>query len=509
MTSPEVRTATDDFVVTWVNDAEAATYWGFDQSHAPLPLTPMAQELVTSWYAQALNMPVRIINGYLFSADDEEEILPLPSEFRGRGGLDLWRSVFEPRIRARLRRLRQMPLDGAGGARAVEAVPQILAESTEAFGDSMYTLPLVFRPAERLLAFCDKHLTDAPSIAGSLVRGFQNLTIARDAALTSLARSARVDASIVAALERGVIPDSAEAAPFRRDLAGFLQTFGRQAISWFDLATPTWEEQPAVVYRLIVARMRETGAAARPSAAQREQAVEEAVSRLPTAELQEELRSLVTAAEDFVQVREDRAFWQLETAGCVRAMLLAAGTELVRDGSLDRPDDVLYLYVDELGGDPGGWRERVAHRRQQLAHWATLLPPPSVGGPSRRGYPVGPDANPEDDDRTLRGTPASPGHVTGPARVIGGLEEADRVVPGDIVVCRATAPTWSPLLAVAAGLVANSGSVLGHTAIVARELGIPAVVAAKDATARIHDGDLLRVDGTTGEVRILERGPKR
>jgi phosphohistidine swiveling domain-containing protein len=209
---------------------------------------------------------------------------------------------------------------------------------------------------------------------------------------------------------------------------------------------------------------------------------------------------------DFVRVREDRAYWQLETSGCVRALLLRVGAALAADGRLTRPADVLYLYTHELRGDAARWPALVERRRRQVGHWATLLPPPSLGGPSRRAAEGAAVAPPPDDARVLRGTAASAGVVTGVARVIRGPEEADRVSRGDIVVCRTTVPAWSPLLAIAGGVVANAGSVLGHTAILARELAIPCVVDAKDATTRIQDGDLLRVDGGAGEVHILDAG---
>lgn len=98
------------------------------------------------------------------------------------------------------------------------------------------------------------------------------------------------------------------------------------------------------------------------------------------------------------------------------------------------------------------------------------------------------------------GTPGSPGVVTSTARVVHSPTDFARVRPGDIAVCRYTDPAWTPLFAVAAGVVTETGGTLAHAAIVAREYQIPAVLGVDGATTRFRDGDLLTVDGTAGTV---------
>ena len=99
------------------------------------------------------------------------------------------------------------------------------------------------------------------------------------------------------------------------------------------------------------------------------------------------------------------------------------------------------------------------------------------------------------------GIPASPGRATGPARIVRGVAEFDRVQPGDILVCPVTAPAWTPLFGTVAAVVTDTGGVAAHASIVAREYGLPAVVGTGDATWRLRDGDLVEVDGSTGVVR--------
>lgn len=101
---------------------------------------------------------------------------------------------------------------------------------------------------------------------------------------------------------------------------------------------------------------------------------------------------------------------------------------------------------------------------------------------------------------TLTGVPGSHGTVTGPARAVRGPRDFARVRPGDILVCPFTDPAWTPLLAMAAGVVTETGGVLSHAAIVARERGIPAVLGVADAVDAIPDGTTITIDGTAGTV---------
>jgi pyruvate,water dikinase len=102
----------------------------------------------------------------------------------------------------------------------------------------------------------------------------------------------------------------------------------------------------------------------------------------------------------------------------------------------------------------------------------------------------------------LTGVAASPGTISGTARVV--LSEADfgRLQRGDILVCRATTPAWTPLFLVASGVVADTGGALSHAAIVAREFGTPAVLGTKVATRTMLDGARYVVDGSEGRVYL-------
>jgi len=112
----------------------------------------------------------------------------------------------------------------------------------------------------------------------------------------------------------------------------------------------------------------------------------------------------------------------------------------------------------------------------------------------------GTTGTPEGATGALNGTPGSRGSATGAARIVRGPGDFARVRPGDILVCPYTDPAWTPLLRIAAGVVTETGGVLSHAAIVAREYGIPAVLGVRGAMDGLRDGALITVDGNAGTV---------
>lgn len=107
------------------------------------------------------------------------------------------------------------------------------------------------------------------------------------------------------------------------------------------------------------------------------------------------------------------------------------------------------------------------------------------------------------------GIAAGPGRAAGPARVVAGLDDFACFRPGDVLVCRTTSPAWTPVLTIAAAVVTETGGLLAHAAIVARELGIPAVLGVDGATSLLRDGQHVVVDGTRGTVSTVSTGQPR
>ena len=200
----------------------------------------------------------------------------------------------------------------------------------------------------------------------------------------------------------------------------------------------------------------------------------------------------------------------------LRRMLREIGSRFVAAGAVAEVDDIFWLEADQVeqvvaalkeGSPLSDFRDQVAERKAAWRAAKRVTPPPQIPykakymGISTDSYmPVSADDQTGD---TLKGTGTSPGRVTAPARVLHGPEDFDQMVPGDILVARITTPAWTPLFAMAAGVVTDVGGPLSHGSIVAREYGIPAVMGTGVGTKRIRSGQVIRVDGTEGVV-VLE-----
>ncbi len=211
------------------------------------------------------------------------------------------------------------------------------------------------------------------------------------------------------------------------------------------------------------------------------------------------------------------------------------GALLAKNGFFPKEEDVFHLTHYELetaiidmmsawsnGSEPRGpghWPKIVAERRAAIAEWAKHDTPPALGpvpdviddpaivmlwGITRESLNQWLEADSGVDSNEVRGFAASSGVVEGPARVVKSVEEIARLQSGDILVCQVTNPTWAPIFQKIRAAVSDIGGSMSHAAIVAREYGLPAVVGTGNATSRIKDGQMIRVDGGRGVVTILQ-----
>jgi pyruvate,water dikinase len=150
---------------------------------------------------------------------------------------------------------------------------------------------------------------------------------------------------------------------------------------------------------------------------------------------------------------------------------------------------------------------RAAHERhRELPDPPALFtgaPPPHAGGEVHRRSDH--DTDPSPRERVLTGLASSPGTVTGEAKVVHGPDTDPRACVGKILIARETDPGWLPLMVNAAGIIAERGSIISHTAITGRQLGIPTIVAVDGATTAFADGDLVEMDGATGRACVIGR----
>ena len=215
---------------------------------------------------------------------------------------------------------------------------------------------------------------------------------------------------------------------------------------------------------------------------------------------------LLEVAQRYAAIREEQA--RLLTLGwpLLRRCALRLGQTLQAQDTIEQAEDVFFLTREELSGPVS--RQELVARRAAWERQRRLVAPLTLGSPPR--LLRDPTAGTVQAVRTasagavpegaIVGQPASPGRAAGPVRVVRGVGDFDRFQPGEVLVAQATAPAWTPLFARAAAVVTDSGTLAAHASLVAREYGIPAVVATGDATARLSDGQVVTVDGGAGII---------
>lgn len=505
----------------WVYADAPECEWMHDREHWPDAMTPMELWLWNNGWAGAdrawneirMEPPsvfyrFQMVGPFLYARETMypmERMATIASRYievsqEYGNAASFWNTYCEPRIQRSCAELAAM--DAGVGLRAAADL------WFYGFHQTFTCLSLLFIPGMRMRALLTEFVgEDAELLGFEVTQGGDNATQAIDAEIWELAEMARatpVVASIIEANGDGALD------ALRRDQAAtaFVAAFdvliarhGRRSQAWM-LTGETWGERPDAALALIRAQL---GADAvspdelrERTARRRLESTERVLAALPP-EKHEEFRGIVNDLEGYVNVREGRAYWQLVISGEVRGLLLRTGAELVRNGRIDDAADILYLTPDDL--DAAGASDlhvQVAAGRAEWERWCRLNPPAVIGTPGEAA------AAAEAMRAELRGAPASRGQVTGTARILHSPEEGDRLQKGDILVCVMTTPAWTPLFAIAGGIVTETGGALSHPAITAREYGIPAVVALHEATTRIKDGQVITVDGAKGTVEFRD-----
>lgn len=453
-----------------------------------------------------------------------------------------WHEELKPEIQARIDTLRDVALEALSDA---ELAAQ-LDDTVELMFEGQRIHFQLFMPyavgVHELVQEAERLLGWSTAEAMELLQGLSAASSKPARALDQLADLVREhptaravlehpDGDLLARLE-DVDPAIAEAVRTYRD------DWGLRTVN-YDPGAPTIAERPALLASLLrdavdrVETQPDRGTrAARETA--RSRARRELEERGVGSDERRRFEEALAYAETVYPLREDNLFWtdNVPTA-LVRVAALEVGRRLATRGRIETPQDAVWLHVDELrerllsDGSDASLRDRIERRKGEQRHvranpgpdviGPAPAPPPDLRGlpePARRingalmwlmnleGYTPGRHDDLADAD--LVGTPASVGRHTGTVRVIRGEADFHRLGPGDVLVAPITAPAWSVLFAQAGAVVTETGGVLSHAAIVAREHGIPAVLGVDGATTELPDGATVTVDGRTGTVTLEE-----
>ena len=290
-------------------------------------------------------------------------------------------------------------------------------------------------------------------------------------------------------------------------LDAFLAQFGHRSFD-LDIAHPTFADDPGQVLEL-VERLRQgdhPGLDRRP----RERPAAQGRAEAGLKRWQRPLfRHLLGLARTYMRLREDQRFIWQRTLAFQRRVLLALG-----EFWLDRPEAIFGATLDEVRQAASGERplpqESIAERCAELHKLEAehRLAPAWTYPPFLRGdRPLDTDDSPAGN--RWQGLPVSPGVGRGPARVVLSPDQFGRVRPGDVLITRGADPGWTPLFGLLAGLILETGGQLSHGAVVAREYGLPAVAALSGITGRLQDGQMVTLDGRTGQVLVEPDLPAR
>lgn len=546
---------------------DKSIFWFRDDLHQPYVISPMGMTTVQAHHAWAYHVAaaetklpvskgahVKMYKGRVYLGfaliEDPEEVEARAPEFGKlvEHCIDHWDEYYRNLIGEVIRNLDT--LNGVDTDKLI--MPHLLEHlrraerlnrrNWEIHFTLMYPADAVYFEFER---YCQEHGLEEKDFV-IMLRGFESIATQTDEELWNLARLAEACGikEVIQTAATGeilnTIRTSSAALPWLEKFHNFLGIYGNRVVAaHLDVSTPTWKEDPAPVLDTIrgyfdrMASGWDLLRAREEIREQREAMIRAHEEKLGSEEGRERFRRILKAAQGVYAFQEDHGFYidQGSTAA-LRNAIHACGKRLFRRNLIEDVEDVFHLNYHELVEI----MEAFVYREQEAVyHYRALVPelvrerkedarmaqdaeaPLTFGNvPEKMTDPIGikvfgiideilhPKGEREVEER-LEGFPGSPGVVEGPARVVTDYKEFQSVQAGEILVCPYTGTAWTPLFLKIGGVVTDTGGMLTHAAIAAREYGIPAVVGTWNATHSIRNGDRIRIDGNVGVVEVLAR----
>lgn len=518
-----------EMTVCWERPGDEQETWFWDDYICPRPVGPLTQSFYPyTTQAFALNqrqfwqrsgaLRTLFVNGYLYVNFHVSGPAPEAAREQARRSPQRWGEEWLPEVQANLARLRAVDLKALPAddlARTLQEALQVTMRHFEIEGQ-------VDGPGlaaiDRFSRWYKERFPGQPeSEPYRLLQGQVYTTVEMAHALWRLTQQVTPPvAEALRAGDLGRLPD-----PFRQALTEYLEQYGIKTEQMYDIGSPTLLEEPAHLIALLLRATEESTpdplVIADRLAGEARALEAEVLAQLAEGE-RTEFETLLRRARFATRSKEEHKFWiEQATPGMVRLICAELAQRMVQAGSIDQAEELAFLTLTELiqfgfGLSQPHLRDAVAARRAEHQANQAVEPRPWLGtSPEEEEAPAPSPAQeaalePEAAPAGLKGMGASPGVVWGQARVVLSPRETGALRHGEILVCPWTDPDWTPLLGVASAIVTDVGGVLSHAAVVAREYGIPAVVATGQATRLIKTGQLIRVDGAQG---IVDLNPNR
>ncbi len=374
----------------------------------------------------------------------------------------------------------------------------------------------------------EKWLPDSPpTLVNDLLAGEGGIVSTEPARrVMALARDVAADPALRAAFDRVAddralwreIDSADELRPLREAMRAYLEKFGDRCTNELKLETVTLGESPDFLVQMVRSYLR-SGTTDPDAGREREREIRRAAEARVRASLRGPrhgvFMGVLRRTRERVRDRENLRFERTRVFGVVRRIFVGIGARLAGAGLLREPRDVFWLRVEEVFGTldgtstAGDLRALVEQRKAEFAAYERGPAPPerfeTYGPPSLAWSALGAAGPAVDADAAmLAGTGCCPGVVRARVRLVTDPREAGEL-DGRILVAERTDPGWTLLFPPASGLLVQRGSLLSHSAIVAREMGLPCIVGIPGLMATLADGEMVEMDGATGVVRRLER----
>ena len=358
--------------------------------------------------------------------------------------------------------------------------------------------------------WCGKWLGDDGSIYAGLMAGLEdNKTIETNKGFSDLGTALRNDPETRAKAESMDAKEfvgwlQTSDVPFKDVYNGFIHEFGHRS-GTRELNALRWAEDPDYVMGIALQMCQgdvDLREEFKNGVKRREDTEKEVAGNLGFFR-RKMLFTVLKLARTYLVFRENQRFYLDHMMYRNRLIFLEQGRRLSEKGSIDDREDIFFLEdteaIDVLRGkDIGDIRAIIAPRKAEFMKYRDRLPPKFL----LNGVDF--DDEPLSHGAVLMGAASSPGSYRGRVRIIMDVRDLGQVEKGEILVTSNTDPGWTVVFSKLGGLITETGGILCHGAVISREYRIPAVTAVKSATTALHTGDLVSVDGSKGEVTILE-----
>jgi len=556
----------ESFPVEWENEEEKKLFWWYDDLHCPKPVSPMYAD-VGKWWGQGCEYmyrrfgapfgkywPGKIINGYAYSAvisRDPEEAAKIASYYGmvmsiyADKFLGWWENRYLPEILHNYEYLDNYDMDSASLAELVVFLEEALDIHDRHWKIHWILNLSQFQASWDFGVVVNEVIGEVePKLTGKILISVKDRNWDALEDIWKIKEKIKADPEIKAIFENqsaqqlmSSLESSASGKEIMAAINANAKKYGVKAIHTHELMNKLWVEDVTPIIEGIKGYLEldyDFPSTLQKTKDDQKEAIAELRSRVPdtaTQEQRDKFEKALDLAVKMMPLTPDHHFYiDQGTNGRLRLVFLAIAKKMVEQGLLDDPEDIFFLEYEPLrwyvcnpktADNPDGYDGKTDVKKAREKHEAALKIRPRnwVGTVTHWamyeepyhtlwGYPEKFNREQEAEklvENVVEGLAAAAGIAEGPARLVMGPEDFDKVQKGEIMICVMTNPAWVVVFPKLAGVVCDAGGVLSHPSIVSREFGIPAVVGTTKATQRIKTGDQIHVDGNAGKVTILSR----